>query len=224
MKFNLKGIIYMNEKVLNLPITTRDEIVADKAFPLRLYCMMMLESNCNLEEDHRYIYDHKIRDLEFQDSLRKIKMSESTFNRHMKKLRSYKKVMKMVQGESHVIYRLYYKDKEGRNYVTVPADTLRSLLENVNDTALRVYLVLLYVLWDKKEQKYIEKMITIEYLANKLGMSSNSRRVISDALKCLNEKKFIIVRTETVMSSVINKNGNVTSCLKSYNYITIAAK
>lgn len=211
----------MNDKVLNLPITTRDEIVADKAFPLRLYCMMMLESNCNLEEDHRYIYDHKIRDFEFQDSLRKMKMSESTFNRHMKRLRSYKKVMKMVQGERHVIYRLYYKDKEGRNYVTVPADTLRTLLENVNDTALRVYLVLLYVLLDKKEQKYVEKMVTIEYLANKLGMSLNSRRVISDALKCLAQEGFIDVRKENAMSSVINKNKNVTCCLKSFNYVSL---
>lgn len=105
--------------------------------------------------------------------------------------------------------------------MTVPADILRSLLENVNDTTLRVYLVLLYVLWDKKEQKYVEKMVTIDYLANKLGMSSNSRRVSSTALKCFAQEGFIKVRTETVMSSVINKNENVTCCLKSFNYVSL---
>lgn len=209
-------------KPVYLPLCTSSIIMADKSFPMRLYAKLTLDSNynSNKKEEHRYIYHSKIRSEGFQQDLQEMNISKSTYTRQIKKLREYNELVDMQETQDGVVYKLHYRNIGSGKFVCIRQDVLQELLKETNDTAFKIYLILLYALRDNDSNRYIEKQITREWLLNKLGLKSSSRQCITDGLKLL-DGKYIKVRKVTETKDTINKNGTITVTTVTKNFISL---
>lgn len=200
-------------KKITFPISTMDEIILDKSFPMSLYLKMTLESKRNPGEEKRYLYKNNFDNAFFA---REQSITVRTVQRQLNSLKNHQSnIIKAISTEHGLCYSIDYKVDEGKNYVLINEDIIKQLLELRNDNAVKIYLILLYTLEGK------EKMITRDWLLNKMGLSLKSKKTATNCLKILEDAKLIKIKRELNMDEVVDKNGNIVERLKSNNFISI---
>ena len=192
-----------------VPLPTSNDILTNRSISLRTYATLMLISNWGgkvLNENTRYLYDNKVqKHIDFILDL--LKITKATFNSHIKRL-SAKNVSiftpKMINDS--LVYMLKPKDTNKKNFVLVNSNLLLKLIADYDETCLRVFLVLLYTCKDETKQ------VTHEWLCKRIGKSTNSRRLISNALNKLHEGGFIFIFKDRVIHKVFYPETNTYVC------------
>lgn len=201
----------------NVPLPTHENVMKDKNFNYNILAKTMLESNRNdnpnrlvENDDMRYIYKNKFKDnveSYFIEGANKI--AKKTFDKHWRYIRKVDfNLVTTLSLPNGTIYKLNYKDDNGRSYVTIPSETLNKLIECCNLNVLKTYLILKYTC---NTTQYTR--VSQAWLCEKIGFSKNSRnrmKVILDFLK--DDLKLIdikIVNGDTIIikdKEVIAKN------------------
>lgn len=216
----LNGSIYksgiINKEVFKLPMPSSNEILKDKKLDLRVYGLLMLESNWGgeiLNKYDRYMYKEKF-DNSIIKICKEISVSERKVKTDINKLKKcnvdndIKAIQISTTNNRDIIYKLNYgvhtecKDEiKFEKFVTITNVALRILINFTNDRVLRIYLFLLYKCYKE------EKCITQEEICDKIGLSYNSRRLVGDALDGLYKLGFIDIRNCSKSIILENKQG-----------------
>lgn len=202
-------------------MSTKNSIMEDKTFPMRLYGKMTLESNFNEEDKNfkqRYIYKNKVKEkveplfLEGTD-----KISKRTYDKHMRYLKKAEfNLIKAENTDNGIVYKISYAE-DNKNYVLIDKEVLNELVTCSNGNVLKTYLVLLYTLKDGSEQK-----INIKWLLKKIGLSEKSKATMQIILKHLSERYNLInYRYEKVTSTEVQEDGRERASIKTYIYLKL---
>lgn len=205
-----------NKEIIHLPMPTKAEVLKNKNISIRTYGAMMLESNWGgkfLNPDDRYIYADKLDEI-VKDISKEFKVSERTIKNYITKLRkcNVNILEAMPNKKGELIYKLNYSDENFKNYTLIHDKALRKLVNAYSENTLRIYLVLLYKCFDEFKDEntiiYKECELTQEYLCEKVGLKTNSRKIVSDCVEALAKGGFIKVRVEH-KTNYENKNGEL---------------
>lgn len=234
-KENNKEIIINGEWCVPMP--TRKDVMTDKKFNYELLGEIILISNRKTEflegidisdaEQHRYIYEKGTNSiLSNKDYLEKISGYKwDTIKRNLRKLaKCDNDVVSYCQDEKG---RAYYKimpytvgDNGKLQYVTVDSRILEYLCKIYNSNAIKIYCVVLWLLWDSEKQQYQERALTRDFICKQIGLCENSERALADVGKILKNfcnNKLLMRRSETI---TINKKGE-NSIVKTIYYYSI---
>lgn len=216
LKETLRNIAYdysytkgeINKEVYNLPMPTSKEFLSKRGLNIKIYGYIMLNSNWGnkyANPNDRYLYKEKWEEV-IKNACEDLNISQSTIKRHINKLKSNDiKAITLTKVDNKLVYKLNYgsfnKDTGMIDkYVLIDNIALRKLINAYSDYPLRIYLYMLYAL------RKGEKRITQKTLCEVVGISNNTRYVISDCVDSLIDGGFISVRCE-YENNLIVKNG-----------------
>lgn len=226
-----------NREVWNVPMPTEKNIITDKKFNYELLGEITLISNRKTEfledidisdaEMHRYIYEKGTNSiLSNKEFLEEISGNKwDTIKRNLRKLaKCDNDVVSYCKDEKG---RYYYKimpyivgDNGKLQYVTIDSRILEYLCKVYDSNAIKVYCVLLWLLWDSETQSYGERMITRSFMCKQIGLSESSDKNIKHIgwiLKNFCNNKLLQRRSETI---TVEKKGE-TPIVKTVYYYSL---
>lgn len=195
----------MKKEIWNVPIITKEEVMQDKKFDMRIYSKTVLESknNKNTPEKQRYIYkkdfNKTVKDYFIEGAN---KMSKKVFERHWKYIRKID--FNLVEAENTfngIVYKLNYSDESGKRFVTIPSDLLNKLIECSNANVIKTYLILLYTCSNSEF-----RAINQEWLCEKIGFSKSSTKRIREVLYFLKDD-LELIDTKIINGDIVLVNG-----------------
>lgn len=185
----------MNDKVTEFPIASSDEYLKDKAMDYKTLSLMTLYSNLNppkldqgVEEFYRYLYRNKLTENQAEiEQLSNAKIN--TILKNVKKLTKLEnRAVTFGNTEHGIVYYINYTNEQGVEFVTIPDDMLKFLVNTSNSNTIKTYILMKYMCRDKG------MIMTREYIAEKLGLSTKSHNTllaISHITKSLENNHFI---------------------------------
>ena len=186
-----------DKKPFNIPIPTRLPVVQNRTLDLRLFCSLLLISNHfgtkSLQDEHRYLYDNKMQQhMNYLTLI--LGITSKTFMTNLRKLiLDETGIIKTANYKKKLVYKLYSKNIEGKDYVLIDNKTLEKLVRNNKSIDIKVYCILKYMLRKDKEST-----ITQEWIAERLGYSKNSRQMIARSLNRLEASGLIKVTSKLI--------------------------
>ena len=192
----------------NIPLPAHNEILRDKKFKYNTFASLMASSNKNIGdvkgmEFTNYLYDNKIKDvLDFIYDTTGKRISERTFNSHMKNIIDSGYDLVDLQNTPNGLAYLLRAEYEGGYYVSIPFIQLKELLLYTNKNALKIYIFLKDYLKNAKQGEFTP--IDRRFIARSVGLSDKSVKnldAISVMLKGLVKSGFIEIK-ETVKKEV----------------------
>lgn len=204
----------MSEKdITKFPIASSDEYLKDKAVDYKTLSLMTLYSNLNppkldqgIEEFYRYLYRNKLTSNQEEiEQLSNAKMN--TILKNVKRLTKLENRLVTFDNTEHgIVYYINYTNELGVDYVTIPEDMLKFLINTSNSNTIKTYILMKYMCRDKG------KIMTREYIAGKIGLSAkshNSLLTISHITKSLENnhfiKKKVVYNTHTIDGREVTK-------------------
>jgi hypothetical protein len=198
----------ITKEVFNLPMPTSKEFLSKRGLNIKIYGYLMLNSNwggkyANCKD--RYLYKDKWDEV-IKNACEDLNISQSTIKRHINKLKANDiKAIVLTKVDNKLVYKLNYGSFNTETglidkFVLIDNIALRKLVNAYSDYPLRIYLYMLYTLRNG------EKRITQKTLCEVVGLSNNTRYVISDSVDALIDGGFINVRCE-YENNLIMKNG-----------------
>lgn len=196
------------KEVFKLPMPTSKQFLSKRGLNIKIYGYLMLNSNWGgkyANENDRYLYKDKYDEV-IKNACEDLNISQSTIKRHINKLKANDiKAIILTKVDNKLVYKLNYGSFNTETglldkFVLIDNIALRKLVNAYSDYPLRIYLYLLYTLRNG------EKKINQKTLCEVVGLSNNTRYVISDSVDALINGGFISVRCE-YENSLIMKNG-----------------
>ena len=198
----------ITKEVYNLPMPTNKNFLSKRGLNIKIYGYLMLNSNWGgiyANANDRYLYKDKFDEI-IKNACEDLNISQSTIKRHINKLKANDiKAIVLTKVDNKLVYRLNYGSFNTETglidkFVLIDNVALRKLVNAYSDYPLRIYLYMLYALRNG------EKRITQKTLCDVVGISNNTRYVISDSVDALINGGFISVRCE-YENNIIVKNG-----------------
>ena len=191
-------------KELALPLNSEKENMQNKKCDYKTLAIMTLYSKMTPkeqqekeehEENYRYVYKNNI--IEFTDEVEELSKNKiDTVIKNMRKLSKLEGnlVTAVKNKDGEICYVINYASEQDREYVTIEEDMLKFLINTGNGNVIKTYVLLKY-LCAKGEKK-----ITRSYIAQQIGLATNSRKnlqVVSDITESLANNGFIKKRRRT---------------------------
>ena len=201
-----------NNELRKVPLPAYNEILRDKKFKYNTFASLMASSNKNIGdvkgmEFTNYLYDNKIKDvLDFIYDTTGKRISERTFNSHMKNIIDSGYDLVDLQNTPNGLVYLLRAEYDGGYFVTIPFIQLKELLLSTNKNALKIYVFLKDYLKNAKQGEFTP--IDRAFIARSIGLSDKSVKnldAISVILKSLVKLGFIEIK-ETVKKEVSKKD------------------
>ena len=197
-----------NNELRKVPLPAHNEILRDKKFKYNTFASLMASSNKNIGdvkgmEFTNYLYDNKIGDvLDFIYDTTGKRISERTFNSHMKNIiDSGYDLVDLQNTPNGLVYRLR-AEYDGGYFVTIPFIQLKELLLSTNKNALKIYIFLKDYLKNAKQGEFTP--IDRAFIARSIGLSDKADKnvkAIGTIVKSLAKLGFIEIK-ETVKKEV----------------------
>ena len=201
-----------NNELRKVPLPAHNEILRDKKFKYNTFASLIACSNKNIGdveimEFTNYLYDNKIENvLDFIYDTTGKRISERTFNSHMKNIiDSGYDLVDLQNTPNGLVYRLR-AEYDGGYFVTIPFIQLKELLLYTNKNALKIYIFLKDYLKNAKQGEFTP--IDRSFIARSIGLSDKSVKnldAISVILKGLAKSGFIEIK-EAVKKEVSKKD------------------
>ena len=197
-----------NNELRKVPLPAHNEILRDKKFKYNTFASLMASSNKNIGdvkgmEFTNYLYDNKIKDvLDFIYDTTGKRISERTFNSHMKNIIDSGYDLVDLQNTPNGLVYLLRAEYDGGYFVTIPFIQLKELLLSTNKNALKIYVFLKDYLKNAKQGEFTP--IDRSFIARSIGLSDKSVKnldAISVIVKSLANLGFIDIK-ETVKKEV----------------------
>ena len=213
-----------NNELRKVPLPAHNEILRDKKFKYNTFASLMASSNKNIGdvkgmEFTNYLYDNKIKDvLDFIYDTTGKRISERTFNSHMKNIIDSGYDLVDLQNTPNGLAYLLRAEYEGGYYVSIPFIQLKELLLYTNKNALKIYIFLKDYLKNAKQGEFTP--IDRRFIARSVGLSDKSVKnldAISVILKGLAKSGFIEIK-ETVKKEVSKQDPSKTQVKTIYAY------
>lgn len=201
-----------------VPLPSKNNIISNKKMDYKTLGLITLISNRKTEyiegidfteeEEHRYIYEQGensiLSNADYIESISNNKLI--TIKRNLKKLADCDNdVVSYCEDEHGKYYKImpYTLGDNGKlQYVTIDNRILEYLCNVYNSNAIKIYCVLLWVLWDNKNKCYIEKMLTYDWLLKQIGLSNGNSgknsKMLNDILFTFEKVGLIKRRKETI--------------------------
>ena len=201
-----------NNELRKVPLPAHNEILRDKKFKYNTFASLMASSNKNIGdvkgmEFTNYLYDNKIKDvLDFIYDTTGKRISERTFNSHMKNIIDSGYDLVDLQNTPNGLVYLLRAEYDGGYFVTIPFIKLKELLLYTNKNALKIYIFLKDYLKNAKQGEFTP--IDRRFIARSVGLSDKSVKnldAISVILKGLAKSGFIEIK-EAVKKEVSKKD------------------
>ena len=201
-----------NNELRKVPLPAHNEILRDKKFKYNTFASLMASSNKNIGdvkgmEFTNYLYDNKIKDvLDFIYDTTGKRISERTFNSHMKNIIDSGYDLVDLQNTPNGLVYLLRAEYDGGYFVTIPFIQLKELLLSTNKNALKIYVFLKDYLKNAKQGEFTP--IDRAFIARSIGLSGKSVKnldAISVILKGLAKSGFIEIK-EAVKKEVSKKD------------------
>ena len=201
-----------NNELRKVPLPAHNEILRDKKFKYNTFASLMASSNKNIGdvkgmEFTNYLYDNKIKDvLDFIYETTGKRISERTFNSHMKNIIDSGYDLVDLQNTPNGLVYLLRAEYDGGYFVTIPFIQLKELLLYTNKNALKIYIFLKDYLKNAKQGEFTP--IDRRFIARSVGLSDKSVKnldAISVILKGLAKSGFIEIK-EAVKKEVSKKD------------------
>jgi hypothetical protein len=180
------------------PLNT--EYIKDKKMDYEALGLITLFSFHDNGEKYRYLYEKGINSLNSNiDEMEKMsKNKRRNIRRAIKKLEECNNdVVALCEDDKG---RMYYKispyasdkDEKGR-FVTINSKMLEYLISTSNSNVIKTYCAIKILLWDNKNQCYIKRPLTRDFLLKFIGLSVNENNLqqMSQILKFLSINGFI---------------------------------
>lgn len=210
----------VTKEVFKLPMPSSEKFLSNRELNIKIYGYLMLNSNWGgifANENSRYLYKDKWDEV-IKEACTDLNISMSTIKRHISKLKKTDiNALALIKVNGNLVYKLNYSsfNKETGlmdKYVTIDNVVLRKLINAYSDYPLRLYLYFLYVLRNG------EKLITQKTLCKVVGLSNNTRYVVSDSVDALINGGFLKIRCE-YENDIVTKNGvKVENSIPRYYY------
>lgn len=171
----------MNELKYGMP--TDKENIKNKN--IATYSAMMLQTKHDKNDkldDRRYLYANNFKIEEVIDLL---KVSKRTVQRNINALIKSGMIEVVETSENGCVYKFNYK-KDNKYFVEIEHDILTELVSATNSNTIATYLLMKYHLKDGKKQ------MTQEFIAQEIGISTNSLKTIRNITQVLTKLGLII--------------------------------
>lgn len=197
-----------SEELRKVPLPAHNDILGDKKFKYNTFASLMACSNKNIGdvkvmEFTNYLYDNKIGDvLDFIYDTTGKRISERTFNSHMKNIIDSGYDLVDLQNTPNGLAYLLRAEYDGGYFVTIPFIQLKELLLSTNKNALKIYIFLKDYLKGKKQGEFTP--IDRAFIARSIGLSDKADKnvkAIGTIVKSLAKLGFIDIK-ETVKKEV----------------------
>lgn len=197
-----------SEELRKVPLPAHNDILSDKKFKYNTFASLMACSNKNIGdvkamEFTNYLYDNKIGDvLDFIYDTTGKRISERTFNSHMKNIIDSGYDLVDLQNTPNGLAYLLRAEYDGGYFVTIPFIQLKELLLSTNKNALKIYIFLKDYLKGKKQGEFTP--IDRAFIARSIGLSDKADKnvkAIGTIVKSLAKLGFIEIK-ETVKKEV----------------------
>ena len=197
-----------NNELRKVPLPAHNDILSDKKFKYNTFASMMACSNKNIGdvkvmEFSNYLYDNKIGDvLDFIYDTTGKRISERTFNSHMKNIIDSGYDLVDLQNTPNGLAYLLRAEYDGGYFVTIPFIQLKELLLSTNKNALKIYVFLKDYLKNAKQGEFTP--IDRAFIARNIGLSDKADKnvkAIGTIVKSLAKLGFIEIK-ETVKKEV----------------------
>ena len=197
-----------NNELRKVPLPAHNEILRDKKFKYNTFASLMASSNKNIGdvkgmEFTNYLYDNKIKDvLDFIYDTTGKRISERTFNSHMKNIIDSGYDLVDLQNTPNGLVYLLRAEYDGGYFVTIPFIQLKELLLSTNKNALKIYVFLKDYLKNAKQGEFTP--IDRAFIARSIGLSDKADKnvkVVWTIVKSLVKLGFIEIK-ETVKKEV----------------------
>ena len=201
-----------NNELRKVPLPAHNEILRDKKFKYNTFASLMASSNKNIGdvkgmEFTNYLYDNKIENvLDFIYDTTGKRISERTFNSHMKNIIDSGYDLVDLQNTPNGLVYLLRAEYDGGYFVTIPFIQLKELLLYTNKNALKIYIFLKDYLKNAKQGEFTP--IDRAFIARSIGLSGKSVKnldAISVILKSLVKLGFIEIK-KTVKKEVSSQD------------------
>lgn len=212
------------KEVIKLPMPTSEQVIQNKSINLKTYGAIMLHSRWGgqlLNQEDRYVYNEYL-DKKCEEISLECNISKRTLKRHITALKKCNvKIFEPVAVNGELVYKLNYSI-EGQEFITVDSVALRKLCNAYSENTLKLYLIFSYTCIEAKKGRgrsgykvsRVEKLIKQDWLCKKLGISYNSRVVITDCVEALQKGGFINVREDYKLSPCTDADNKVVSIHK----------
>lgn len=193
------------DNVVKFPISTDEENMKNKKCDYNTYSLMTLFSKYTKGENHRYITEDDL--ILNQSKIEEYSKNKfDTVKRNIKKLSKLEGnlvVAKIINGKT--TYIINYKNKDGRKYVTVEEEILKTLLNDLKSSTIKVYMLLKYRCNTKTFTRIIKESIN-----NNIGLNSDSGKNKKELNKTLDLLRDIdLIEKYTKTEKIQNKNGKI---------------
>lgn len=171
----------MNELKYGMP--TDKENIKNKN--IATYSAMMLQTKHDKNDkldDRRYLYANNFKIEEVIDLL---KVSKRTVQRNINALIKSGMIEVVETSENGCVYKFNYK-KDNKYFVEIEHDILTELVSATNSNTIATYLLMKYHLKDGKKQ------MTQEFIAQEIGISTNSLKTVRNITQVLTKLGLII--------------------------------
>lgn len=193
------------DNIVRFPISTDEKNMKDKKCDYNTYGLMTLFSKYTKGEDHRYITEDDL--ILNQSKIEEYSKNKfDTVKRNIKKLAKLESslvVAKIINGKT--TYIINYKNKDGRKYVTIEEEILKTLLNDLKSSTIKVYMLLKYRCNTKTFTRIIKESIN-----NNIGLNSDSGKNKKELNKTLDLLRDIdLIEKYTKTEKIQNKNGKI---------------
>ena len=166
---------------------------------LLTYSAMMIQSNWSDEDldERRYVYYNKLNKEEMSDIMQ---VSMRTINRNISALIKTG-LLETIETPSGIAYKFNYK-KDNNQYVQIENDIMKELV-HTSTNVIATYVLMKYHLKDGIKQ------MTQEYIAEEIGLSKSSRKLIEPITKILAKLGLIMIHRRFEKETLKMANGQI---------------
>lgn len=193
-----------DKKILKTAMNTEKGVIDNKQMNYLYYGIANLYSKYSEDNVWKYLYESTLDEhkMELEDlSNRKI----NTIKRNIKKLEDLDNyVLQRKVFNNEIVYLICNKSLEGKYYVLIEDDILRTLINVSNSNMIKTYCVLKYLLAKGKRR------VTREHLLSLIGLTPHEKnlQLITDIIDALTDlyliKKQYTYEKREIEGRVIN--------------------
>lgn len=173
------------------------ESIKDKN--LLTYSAMLLQSNWEEKglDDRRYLYYNKLNKEEMAGTMR---VSKRTVNRNISALIKTG-LIETVETPNGIAYKFNYK-KDNKYFVEIENDIMKELI-HTSTNVIATYVLMKYHLKDGA------KRMTQEFIAEEIGLSKSSAKIVRQVTKILAKLGLIIIHKRFEQETIKMNNGQI---------------
>lgn len=167
-------------EIIKYPILTDKKYISNKSIDYRMYVAFLIDSS--FYDDFRYIYQQKFFENK-EELIKKMDIKRNTFNVNLKNFLKFDLVTneKFINEDFEIKKIFKFKNIKDQKYVILNDQELEKLIECKNSNEIKVYLILKYLLREKKI-----RTIELRFLAKTIGLSkTNTTKTIKKYIKNL---------------------------------------